>query len=112
MAETKYYNFETHEGAKFTVYGGKRQTSYNDVKSFCKRVKSLGKQGKVIRKIRRYGGDYVVYMGEPLSDFSDPRNLLFLGECHTAGYQSFKTVPEWNQHRINYHGKLVVIPIY
>ena len=48
MVEVKKYGEEMSKDAKFTVDGGKRSTSYNDVESFVKRVKALRKKGKVI----------------------------------------------------------------
>lgn len=89
MVEVKKYGEEMSKDAKFTVDGGKRTTSYNDVESFVKRVKALRKKGKVIGTIRReWNGTYYVWMTTPEEVKSD----LYC-EDTTPGYQDVDFVP-------------------
>ena len=89
MVEVKKYDEEMSKDAKFTVIGGKRSTSYNDVESFVKRVKTLRKQGKVIRLIRRkWNGTYHVWMTTPEKIKGDT-----YCKDTTPGYQEVEFVP-------------------
>ena len=45
MAEVRRFDEETMDFAKYTVRGGIRETSYNDLNSCIKRVENLRKQG-------------------------------------------------------------------
>ena len=89
MVEVKYYNGEIDRFAKYTVWGGKKSTSYNDAESFVKRVKALRKQGMVIRLIRRgWNGTYYVWMTTPEKIKGDT-----YCKDTTPGYQEVEFIP-------------------
>ena len=94
MAEVKAYEAETKKVAKFTVMGGARDTSYDDMKSLVKRVKNLRKQGMSIYDIHRFtDGSCWVRM----------TSLEVVSK--TPGYQK---VLRGSSNILNYHGKTVV----
>ena len=97
MVEVK--RFTDTVSAKFVVWGGKRTTSYDDVKACVARVKSLAKKGKVIVRIRRdYDGTVIINMGEP-ADYNVVHNV-------TPAFQSVHYMS--NQIRLVYHGYMYV----
>ena len=98
MVEVKKYGEEMSKDAKFTVDGGKRTTSYDDLESCVKRVKALRKKGMAIYRIFRwFNGTYEITM-RPENDSSFTTNSY--GEVHTAGFQTWQKVKSGDGYRI------------
>ena len=87
MAEVRRFDEETMDFAKYTVRGGMRETSYNDLNSCIKRVENLRKQGKVINYIHRHdNGTYDILMSDPSFVEGNEVHCKFA----TPGYQEWE----------------------